>query len=106
MTIIHRRFATAEAELANGFAAHATMGDEAMLTLGLDPAGVLAWADRHDPVPVTPSTSTDPRTDILETAKLTRHWDAHPAKLVEAAMRGLALSDDAAFSDAVATMVV
>jgi hypothetical protein len=41
-----------------------------------------------------------------ELAKLTRHWDAHPAKLVEAAMRGLALSGDAAFSDAVATMMV
>jgi hypothetical protein len=55
MAIVHRRFANAEAELANGFAEHATMGAEAMLTLGLDPVAVLAWADRHDPVPVADS---------------------------------------------------
>ena len=260
MTIIHGRFANAEAELANGFAEHTTMGAEAMLTLGLDPAAVLAWADRHDPVPVTDgspldvarnaiareladgdwasvlrrhvaplaerldahlfhglirtahatralqhhddpsarvelaaglaawtvwagderevtrSTAADPLAEILEMArrgagafvatpsiftlhavtapmayllvadhldahthavaaavfvrthrrhpvppvradhaveptaveltKLTRQLDAHPAKLVEAALRGLALSGDAAFSDAVATMMV
>lgn len=53
MAIIHRRFANAEAELANGFAEHATMGAEAMLTLELDPATVLAWADRHHPLPTT-----------------------------------------------------
>ncbi len=260
MTTIHRRFANAEAELANGFAEHATMGAEAMLTLGLDPAAVLKWADRHHPVPVadgspldvareeiaseladgdwasvlrhhvapragrldahlfhgliriahatralqyhddpdarielatglaawtvwagdehevTRSTAADPLAEILEMARrgagafvsspsiftlhavtapmayllvadhldadthavaaavfarihrrhpvppvrtdysaaptaaeladLTRRWDAHPAKLVEAALRGLALSGDAVFSDAVATMIV
>ena len=260
MTLIHRRYATADAELANGFAEHSTMGAEAMLTLGLDPAAVVAWSDRHDPVPVTdgfpldiarnaiareladgdwasvlrrhvaplagrldahlfhglirtahatralqyhddpdartelavglaawtvwagdereitPSTAADPLAEILEMArrgagafvatpsiftlhavtapmayllvadhldadthavaaavfahthqrhpvppvrtdhaavptaaelaKLARQWDAHPAKLVEAALRGLALSGDAAFSDAVATMMV
>jgi hypothetical protein len=52
MTEVHRRFASAEPELENGFAEHATMGAEAMLTLGIDPEAVLAWADRHDPVPV------------------------------------------------------
>ena len=65
MTTIHRRFANAEAELANGFAEHATMGAEAMLALGLDPAGVLAWADRHDPVPVADGSPLDVARDAI-----------------------------------------
>jgi hypothetical protein len=55
MRIIHQRFSNAEVELANGFAEHTTMGAEAMLALGLGPADVLAWADRHDPLPVADS---------------------------------------------------
>jgi hypothetical protein len=52
MARVHERFADAEPELANGYAEHATMGAEAMLTLGLDPAAVVSWAFQHEPVPV------------------------------------------------------
>lgn len=52
MAAVHRRFADAEPELTNGFAEHAPMGAEAMLTLGLNPAAVVTWAFRHDPVPM------------------------------------------------------
>jgi hypothetical protein len=52
MTEVQRRFASAEPELENGFAEHATMGAEAMLALGIDPGAVFSWAQRHDPVPV------------------------------------------------------
>jgi hypothetical protein len=44
MAVVHGRFAEAEPELSTAFAEHATMGAEAMLTLGLDPASVVACA--------------------------------------------------------------
>jgi hypothetical protein len=76
MTIIHRRFASTEAELANGFAEHATMGAEAMLTLGLDPAAVLAWADRHDPVPVADGSPLDIARDAITRELADGDWAA------------------------------
>lgn len=65
LAAIHRRFARADAELANGFAEHVTMGAEAMLTLGVDPAVVLAWAGRHDPVPTTAGSPLDVSRDQI-----------------------------------------
>jgi hypothetical protein len=76
MAIVHRRFARAEAELANGFAEHATMGAEAMLTLGLDPAAVLAWADRHDPVPVAGGSPLDVARDAIARELSDEDWRA------------------------------
>lgn len=52
MATVHGRFAEAEPELSNGFAEHTTMGAEAMLALGLEPAAVVTWSLRHEPVPV------------------------------------------------------
>lgn len=50
-----RRFSSAEPELDNGFAEHAPMGAEAMLSLGIDPQVVLDWSQRHAPSPPRPS---------------------------------------------------
>lgn len=54
MSTVHARFAATDPELPNGFAEHAPMGAEAMLALGISPASVLAWAERHQPVDLTP----------------------------------------------------
>lgn len=53
MTAVHVRFAVAAPDLPNGFAEHAPMGAEAMLTLGIEPSAVVAWAGRHQPEPLT-----------------------------------------------------
>lgn len=53
---VQARFATADPELPNGFAEHTPMGVDALLALGLDPDAVVAWAARHDPVPLGPAT--------------------------------------------------
>lgn len=52
---VQARFAGADPELPNGFAEHAPMGVDALLALGLDPDAVVAWAARHDPVPLAPA---------------------------------------------------
>jgi hypothetical protein len=49
MTIVHERFAMANPELEHGFAEHVTMGADAMLSLGIAPGSVQAWAMRHQP---------------------------------------------------------
>lgn len=51
---VQRRFGDANPELPNGFAEHTPMGVDALLALGLDPAAVLAWAARHEPVAIDP----------------------------------------------------
>lgn len=54
MTEVLQRFAGGDPELPNGFAEHAPMGAEALLTLGVDPDAVATWARRHEPVPLAP----------------------------------------------------
>jgi hypothetical protein len=60
-------------------------------------AGVFSRTHRRHPEP--------PATDRAQLASLLQRWDAHPAKLVEAALRGRAQSGDGAFGDAVAAMI-
>lgn len=74
MTAVHARFADAEPELANGFAEHATMGAEAMLALGLDPAAVVAWAFRHQPVPLPALSPLRTERDRIAADLADRHW--------------------------------
>jgi hypothetical protein len=58
---------------------------------------------RHATPPARPVDRPAP--GPAELATLTQRWDAHPAKLVEAALRGYARRGDAVFLDAVATMM-
>ncbi|MFN0091453.1 MAG: hypothetical protein ACKVWR_14480 [Acidimicrobiales bacterium] len=49
LTTVLERFARSNPELPNGFAEHVPMGAEALLSLGVDPAAVVAWAGQHRP---------------------------------------------------------
>lgn len=70
---VHARFAAANPELPNGFAEHTPMGAEAMLSLGLDPGAVAAWAARHEPVALAPDAPLAVRRDALR-AEMDRSW--------------------------------
>jgi hypothetical protein len=59
---------------------------------------------RYTAQPSRPDDRPFPATTNLQS--LAERWDAHPVKLVEAAQRGYALTDDAAFLDAVETMTI
>lgn len=90
---------------------HAVTAPMAFLLVAdvLDPATVSAGAQaftrthaRH-PDPRPSSTTTPPDAATLES--LLGHWDAHPAKLTEAALRGHAATGDGVFLDAVAAIM-
>lgn len=135
LTVVLERFARANPELTNGFAEHAPMGAEALLTLGVTPSAVVAWAAQHQPTTLPASSPLAILRDDIEReladepthrrcgeparhaadltssqdpaaiASLSQRWDAHPAKLVEAALRGHTLTGDVVFLQAAAAML-
>ena len=67
-------------------------------------AGMFARTHQHHPAPPASIYSWIPPSRA-QFAELAKRRDAHPAKLVEAALRGLAITGDGAFISAVATML-
>lgn len=94
------------------FTLHAVTAPMAFLLLAdvVDPASqrvaAAAFARTHRPHG-SPAWSGAPlsRPSAAAVATLSDHWDAHPAKLVEAALRGHEQTGDAAFLEAVAAIM-
>lgn len=89
MRAVQTRFAGSNPELANGFAEHGPMGAEAMLSLGLDPASVVRWAERHHPEPVAADSPTRAIYDHLRAEFDSGDWRATAARIVDRHAGGL-----------------
>lgn len=89
MRIVQARFAGSDPELANGFAEHAPMGAEAMLSLGLDPEAVVRWAERHDPEPADASSPIRVAEDGLRDELDEGEWRPAATRFVDALIGGL-----------------
>jgi len=84
--------------------AYLLIADHLDETANATAAGVFARTHRRHPEPPA-RRDHRPGPDPSRLARLGHQWDAHPAKLVEAALRGHRLTGDAAFGDAVAGMM-
>ncbi len=71
---IQARFASGDPELPNGFAEHAPMGAEALLALGAEPAAVVRWASRHQPVVLDEAGPTAQHRRALQSELSRRAW--------------------------------
>jgi hypothetical protein len=107
-----RRGAAAFAAAPSIFRLHAVTAPMAYLLIAehldatADAVAASVFSATHRRHPVPPPRSADRQEpDPAAMSALARRWDAHPAKLVEAALRGHARSGDAAFLDAAAAMM-
>jgi hypothetical protein len=76
LTEVQRRFADADPELTNGFAEHAPMGAEALLTLGVEPSAVATWARRREPVALPASSPVRTARDAIAAELVDDEWTA------------------------------